>query len=46
MAAHVAGTPGAPAYQVWAAVIVLAVIGGVGVSYLVAVKPQRKLAGR
>ncbi|HEX6725668.1 MAG TPA: APC family permease [Gaiella sp.] len=38
--------PGAPAYQVWAAVIVLGLIGGVGALYLVAVKPQRKLAGR
>ncbi len=35
-----------PAYQVWAAPIVLAVIGGAGVSYLVAAKPQRKLAAR
>jgi hypothetical protein len=38
--------PGAPAYQVWAAVIVLALIGGVGVAYLVGVKPHRKLDGQ
>jgi amino acid transporter len=38
--------PGAPAYQVWAAVIVLALIGGLGVAYLVVVRPQRKLADR
>lgn len=35
--------PGAPAYQVWAAVIVLAVIGAAGVIYLVVARPQRKL---
>jgi amino acid transporter len=38
--------PGAPAYQVWAAVIVLAVIGIAGAAYLVVARPQRKLAGR
>jgi amino acid transporter len=38
--------PGAPGYQVWAAVIVLAVIGGAGAVYLVLERPQRKLAGR
>jgi amino acid transporter len=38
--------PGAPGYQVWAAVIVLAVIGGVGAAYLLVARPQRKLAGR
>ncbi len=38
--------PGAPAYQVWAAVIVLSAIGLVGASYLVIARPQRKLAGR
>ena len=38
--------PGAPTYQIWAAVIVLGLIGGVGAVYLVAVKPQRRLAGR
>lgn len=38
--------PGAPAYQVWAAPIVLAVIGVVGLLYLVLAKPQRRLAGR
>jgi amino acid transporter len=38
--------PGAPAYQVWAAVIVLAVIGLAGGVYLLVARPQRKLAGR
>jgi amino acid transporter len=38
--------PGAPAYQVWAAVIALLVIGSLGAAYLVAVKPQRKLPDR
>jgi hypothetical protein len=38
--------PGAPAYQVWAAPILLAVIGTAGVAYLVLAKPQRKLRGR
>lgn len=36
--------PGAPWYQVWAASLVLAVIGVVGLAYLVAAKPQRALA--
>jgi amino acid transporter len=35
--------PGAPAYQVWAAPIVLAVIGVGGLSYLVVAKPHHKL---
>jgi amino acid transporter len=35
--------PGAPAYQVWAAPLVLAVIAVAGVSYLLIAKPQRKL---
>jgi amino acid transporter len=35
--------PGAPAYQVWAAPLVLAVIGAVGISYVVIAKPQRRL---
>jgi len=38
--------PGAPWYQVWAAPLVLAVIAVAGLAYLVAAKPQRKLAGR
>ncbi len=38
--------PGAPAYQVWAAPILLAVIGTAGVAYLVLARPQRKLPGR
>jgi len=38
--------PGAPAYQVWAAVIVLVVIGLAGGVYLLVARPQRKLAGR
>ncbi len=38
--------PGAPAYQVWAAPLVLAVIAVAGVSYLLIAKPQRKLARR
>ena len=38
--------PGAPVYQVWAAPIVLAVIGTVGVTYLILARPQRKLPGR
>ena len=38
--------PGAPAYQVWAAVIVLTLIAVVGAAYLLVAKPQRKLAGR
>ena len=35
--------PGAPAYQVWAAPLVLAVIGVAGLAYLLIAKPQRKL---
>ncbi len=38
--------PGAPAYQVWAAPIVLAVIGIAGGSYLLVARPQKKLADR
>ena len=38
--------PGAPAYQVWAAVIVLAAIGAAGTAYLLVARPHRKLAGR
>ena len=38
--------PNDPAYQVWAAVIVLAVIGVAGVAYLLVARPQRKLVGR
>ena len=37
--------PGAPAYQVWAAPIVLAVIGAAGAAYLLLARPQRKLPG-
>ncbi len=36
--------PGAPAYQVWAAPIVLALIAAVGLSYLAIARPHRKLA--
>jgi hypothetical protein len=36
---------GAPAYQVWAAPIVLAVIAAVGLGYLALAKPHRKLRG-
>jgi hypothetical protein len=35
--------PGAPVYQVWAAPILLAVIGAAGVTYLVVRRPQRRL---
>jgi len=35
--------PGAPAYQVWAAPIVLAVIVSVGSTYLLVAKPHQKL---
>ena len=35
--------PGAPVYQVWAAPIVLAAIAVVGLSYLLAAKPHRRL---
>ena len=38
--------PDAPAYQVWAAPILLAVIGAAGLTYLVLARPQRKLPGR
>jgi amino acid transporter len=38
--------PDAPAYQVWAAVIVLVLIGTVGAAYLVIAKPQRRLPNR
>jgi amino acid transporter len=34
---------GAPVYQVWAAPLVLALIGVVGVAYLLLAKPQRRL---
>lgn len=37
--------PGAPAYQVWAAPIVLAVIATAGLAYLVVAKPHRRLPG-
>jgi amino acid transporter len=36
--------PGAPSYQVWAAPILLATIAGVGLTYLVVARPQRRLA--
>jgi len=35
--------PGAPAYQIWAAPIVLAVIAAAGLAYLFVAKPHRKL---
>jgi hypothetical protein len=35
--------PGAPLYQVWAAPILLAVIGVVGLTYLALARPQRRL---
>jgi amino acid transporter len=35
--------PGAPAYQVWAAPIVLGVIATAGLAYLVIARPQRRL---
>ncbi len=38
--------PGAPGYQVWAAVIVLAVIASGGLAYLLVARPQRKLTTR
>ena len=38
--------PGAPWYQVWAAPILLGVIGTAGVTYLLLARPQRKLPGR
>ena len=34
---------GAPVYQVWAAPLVLALIGAVGVGYLLLARPQRRL---
>lgn len=37
--------PGAPGYQVWAAPLVLAFIGTVGLAYLAAARPHRKLDG-
>ena len=37
--------PGAPAYQVWAAPIVLGVIGVAGAAYLIVAKPHRRVAG-
>ena len=38
--------PGAPTYQVWSAVIVLAAIGAAGTAYLLVARPHEKLAGR
>ena len=38
--------PGAPGYQVWAAVIVLSVIVSGGLAYLLVARPQRKLTTR
>ena len=35
--------PGAPAYQVWAAPLVLALIGGAGLAYLIVAKPHRRV---
>ena len=35
--------PGAPWYQIWAAPLVLALIAGLGLAYLVAAKPHRRL---
>ena len=37
--------PGAPAYQVWAAPLVLAVIGVIGGAYLVLARPERRRTG-
>jgi len=37
--------PGAPWYQLWAAPLVLAVIGVVGLAYLAFARPQRRLLG-
>ena len=34
--------PGAPAYQVWSAVIVLAAIGAAGAAYLLVARPHKK----
>ena len=39
-----AGGAGAPAYQLWAAPLVLAAIGVAGVSYLLVAKPHRRLS--
>ena len=36
--------PGAPAYQVWAAPILLATIAVVGLTYLAVARPHRRLA--
>ena len=36
--------PGAPTYQVWAAPLVLAIIGVAGLAYLVIAKPHRRLS--
>ena len=38
--------PGAPAYQIWAAPLLLVVIGAAGFSYLLVAKPHRKLDKR
>jgi hypothetical protein len=46
MAPDVARPAGSPAYQVWAAPILLVLIGAAGVTYLVLARPQRKLPGR
>ena len=35
--------PGAPVYQVWAAPIVLALIGVAGLAYLVVARPDRRV---
>jgi hypothetical protein len=35
--------PGAPAYQVWAAPIVLAIIGTAGLAYLIVARPDRRM---
>jgi amino acid transporter len=37
--------PGAPAYQVWAAPLVLALIAAVGVAYMALAKPQGAISG-
>jgi hypothetical protein len=37
--------PGAPAYQVWAAPLVLAVIGVVGLAYLLVARPHLRTKG-
>ena len=36
--------PGAPTYQVWAAPLVLAIIGVAGLAYLLIAKPHRRLS--